>query len=327
MSQELEIIEERPLVDASVIEAVTRSEIDQLIGTARKYPRSIKQAADRMVSLASMDEESAAECIYSLPRAKKPIEGPSIRFAELCSQSFGNCRVASRVTMVDRIEKFVEAEGFFLDAETNVATLARVRRRISGKDGRVYNDDMIVMTSNAAQSIARRNAILAGIPKAVWRRAYAEARMVVMGDHATLSTRRDGALKAFGRFGLTESQVLDVMGLKGVDDIDLERLVPLRGLYASLLNNDVTVEELLREITPERAPRVTAATAKHAAPAVFDDADLPSVDAAAAPAAKAEAKPDEQPEVKPKPRGKKAEADDKPTAASALVSRMRIRRV
>lgn len=251
-----EIITSAPLaeIDHGMATALAVAEIDTLISTARRYPRSLSTAQKRMVSLATMDEDSADEAVYSLPRGGKALEGPSIRFAEMAAQSFGNCRVAARVTAVDRKEKFVEAEGVFLDAETNVATLARVRRRIVDKHGRVFNDDMILVTSNAAQSIARRNAILAGIPKAVWNKAYQEARKVIMGDITTLANRRAEAIKAFQRWGVTAEQLFGILAVKGEEDIDQEKLVSLRSSFKHIREGDMTVEEFLRGMEkPETA--------------------------------------------------------------------------
>lgn len=280
MAHDLEIITETTdIADTSIATTMARAEIDVLISTARAYPRSIARAQQRMIDLATIDEEAADDAIYSLPRAGKAIEGPSVRFSELAVQSWGNARVAARTTVIDRIEKFVEAEGVFLDAETNVATLARVRRRISDKYGKVYNDDMILVTCNAAQSIARRNAILAGIPKQVWRKPYEAARRVIMGDIITLANRRADAIKAFQRFGITAEQILALLAVKGIEDIDQEKLVPLRGMYSSLHNQDISVEELLRSIEPEKPQRVTPSTANHSAPAAFVSDDVPIVDA------------------------------------------------
>lgn len=294
---ELEIISHSTAAEDGLVGVIARAEIDTLIATARQYPRSIAQAQKRMMDLATLDEESADDAVYSLPRGGKTLEGPSIRFAELSAQSWGNNRVAARTTAIDRNDKFVEAEGFFLDAETNVATLARVRRRISDSRGKLYNEDMIMVTCNAAQSIARRNAILAGIPKAVWRKPYEAARRVIMGDIKTLANRRADAIKSFQRFGLTEAQVLLLMSVKGVEDIDQEKLVPLRGMYSSLVNQDVTVEELLRAAQPDNKPRVTAVTAIHTAPTQFA-ADVPTADGPAPAVTVAAVEPDKKPDTK-----------------------------
>ena len=171
MSTDIEILDQRPLVDSSVVEAVTRSEIDQLIRTARQYPRSIQAASDTMISLACFDEDAALDCIYTLTRREKngenkAIVGPSIRLAEVAASSWGNCRVAARTTIVDRSEKFVEAEGFFLDAQTNVAQCARIRRRISTSSGRVFGDDRDGCGLPARQQYAVLRDLVPLVPRA-----------------------------------------------------------------------------------------------------------------------------------------------------------------
>lgn len=274
-----ETTHELTVPDGTMVAQLAAAEINSLVATARAYPRSVKNARQTMIEMATLDEQAAAESMYALPRGGKPIEGPSIRFAEMIFASYGNCRVAARVTHIDRTEKYVEAEGVFLDAQNNAATMARVRRRISDKYGKCYNDDMIIVTGNAAQSIARRNAILAGIPRAVWRAAYDASRQVLMGDVKTLSTRRAEALSAFSRFGLTAEQVYKIMGVPDAEGIGLEKLVTLRGTYSALMNGEATVEELLRQFEPAKAERVTPLTASTAPSAVFTAA-VPSASAA-----------------------------------------------
>lgn len=282
MSDDIEILEQKPLVDASVVGMVTRAEIEQLIDVAHKYPRSVDAAIKAMKSLSCYDEESATECVYSLPRDGKTVIGPSVRFAEMASQVWRNNRVAARITAVDRVEKYVEAEGFFLDAEANVAQLARVRRRISGKSGRLFSDDMITVTGNAACSIAKRNAILSGIPKMAWRPAFNGALSILRGNPNTLKEHRQKTLESIGQFGLKGEQIFQIMGVGGIEDIDVDRLVHMRGLYSALAGGETTADELLRAIEPEKQERATPQTAKMAAPDVFNDADLPSPTKAAA---------------------------------------------
>jgi hypothetical protein len=145
---------------------------------------------------------------------------------------------------VDRIEKYVEAEGVFHDLETNTATTARVRRRISTKNGKVFDDDMIVVTGNAACAIAKRNAILGSVPKAVWRRAYEAVEKVITGDVKTLAERRSRALAAFGAFGVVPEQVFAALGVGGEEDVGLEHLGTLTAMRSALKNGEATVEEM-----------------------------------------------------------------------------------
>jgi len=121
--------------DGALVTKLQRAEIDQQIATARSYPRSIERAVSNIAQLATLDEETAQECTYALPRGDKTIEGPSARLAEIIVSQWGNCRAAARVVHVDKIEKYIEAEGIFHDLETNALTTKRVRRRISDKYG------------------------------------------------------------------------------------------------------------------------------------------------------------------------------------------------
>jgi hypothetical protein len=236
-------------VDQSLAVGLTRAEVDQQIATAQKFPRSLGKVASMVHNYVTLDLESAAECTYALPRDGKAITGPSIRFAEILKACYGNCRAAARVVHVDRIEKYVEAEGIFHDLENNTATSARVRRRISGKNGKVFSDDMILVTGNAASSIALRNAILGGIPKPLWRRAFEAAQDAAHGDIQTLAVNRDKALKYFARFGVTPDQVFAALGLNGVEDIMVEHIGTMRGMCEALKNNEATVEEMFVTVT------------------------------------------------------------------------------
>lgn len=223
---------------------LSRAEIDQQISTAKNYPRSANRAVQAILSLVTIDEEAAEECTYALPRGGKPITGPSIRMAEIVAGQWGNCRIGARVVHIDRAEKYVEAEGVFHDLETNTATTARVRRRIVDKYGKLYSDDMIIVTGNAACSIAKRNAILGGVPKAVWRKAYDAAIDVVKGDQKTLSERRETVFKAFAAFGVKPEQLFAALGIAGPDDITLEHIPTLTGMRAALKSGEETVESM-----------------------------------------------------------------------------------
>lgn len=241
-------------VQASLAVSLARAEIDQQVATSRALPRSIQRAVNNIVTLATLDEETAAECIYALPRGGKTIRGPSIRFAEIMASQWGNCRVGARVVHVDRIEEYVEAEGVFHDLETNVAQTARVRRQIQRKRGKGIDADMIQLAGAAACSIARRNAILAGIPKGVARKGYIAVEEVIKGDIKTLSERRALAIKAFGVLGVTPERLFATLGIAGEDDINLDHLMTLTGARSAIKNGELTVEEAFPVIKPNGDP-------------------------------------------------------------------------
>lgn len=228
----------------SVAVNLAKAEIDQQIATAKQYPRTLQRVTANILTLATLDDEAAKECMYSLPRGGKPIVGPSIRLAEIVASQWGNCRIAARPTDVDRDNKRVEAQGLFWDLQTNVGQMVTVHRRIVDKHGKLYNDDMILVTANAACSIARRNAILAGVPKAVWRKAYDAAVAVIKGDIKTLSERKEKAYQAFAAFGIKREQLFSSLGIGGDEDVTMDHLPVLIGMHQALKNGESTVEEM-----------------------------------------------------------------------------------
>lgn len=258
-----------PAVIDSAMPAILRAEIDGQIATARQYPRNVHNAIRNITSLATLDEETAAESLYALVRKKKQnnrsaataaeqenkaIEGPSIRLAEIAAQCWGNCRIEAHVVTVNRKEMYVEAVGTFHDLETNMASTATVRRNISTAGGYLFSADMITVTGNAACAIAKRNAILAGIPRGVYRPAYQAARGVVAGTVATLSVNREKAIKAFAAYGVTPSQIFEVLDLEGEGDVKLDHIATLRAMFMSIKNGEATVEEMFAKEKPSIAP-------------------------------------------------------------------------
>ncbi|MEO6145747.1 MAG: hypothetical protein ABIT70_01600, partial [Sulfuriferula sp.] len=193
-------------VESGMVSLLNRAEIDTQVATAHKYPRSIKKFRDEALQMVTLNESVAESCIYALPRGNKTIEGPSARFAEVVASSWRNCRAGARV--VSDEGDFITAQGVFHDLERNVAITYEVQRRITDSKGKRYNADMIGVTGNAASSIALRNAILKGVPKAFWDDIYQAARKTVMGDIKTLANRRADALKAFVAFGVSQQQIL-----------------------------------------------------------------------------------------------------------------------
>lgn len=221
------------------------SEIDQQIATAHRFPRSIKKFRDTTLEMVTLTGTIARECIYALKRGDSIIEGPSARFAEIVASAWGNCRAGARV--VSEGMEFVTAQGVFHDLEHNVAITYEVQRRITDKHGNRYKTDMIGVTANAACSIALRNAILKGVPKAFWADTYAAARKVIAGDVRTIGSRREEAIKAFAIFGVTAEMIYKFLNVNGKEDITIEHLVVLSGTLTAIQEGDTTVEQQFPE--------------------------------------------------------------------------------
>lgn len=247
VTQDGEVIEGREVTvsDSKTVALLNKSEVEMQIETAHKRPRSVSMFLKEARQLATLNEAVAGECIYALPRDGKVIEGPSARFAEIMAYAWGNCRAGARVVNED--ENFVTAQGVFMDVERNVTIVFEVQRRITTSKGRRYSADMIGVTGNAASSIALRNAILKGIPKAFWSEMYKAARLTSIGEVTAIANKRAAAIAAFVPFGVTEAQVLKKIGRGGQQDITIDDLVALNGLLNSIKENEASPESIFGE--------------------------------------------------------------------------------
>jgi len=278
--QGFDLVETRG-TDATALATITKSEMQTAIEIAKAYPRSISKFQREVRDLACLNEAVAEECLYALPRTDKDgkkvnIEGPSIRMAEIVMSAWGNCRVLTRV--LDTSGDVVVAQGIFMDLERVNIVSREISRRITNKHGQRYSADMVAVTSNAAASIAARNAILAGIPKAIWNEAYEEAKKVAVGTLETLEHRRAGAMQYLAGKGVVEARVFAALDkedhpVHGLDDIGLEQLATLRGLVASIKTEESTVLQAFPMVNapadePEGGKRGGVAGAKAKAAAV-----------------------------------------------------------
>jgi hypothetical protein len=328
----------KALAEQTLAVDLERAQMDQAIATAHRFPRILDTVLKGISTLACYNKESSENCIYALPRAGKAIIGPSIGFANIVSSSWGNCRVGARITYIDTKQKVVIAEGAFHDLQTNAMSLVPVQRRIVDSKGRLYSEDMQIVTGMAAASIARRNAILQGVPRGLWHPIYMDALGIVRGSIQTFAENKDAACKALAQFGVTPQQIVMLLGLKGEVDLTFEHIPTIRGMYVALRDGSMTVEEMFdpRKMTgrggfetidnplgdhmgedaaqtsaqqagtaAQVQPTETAAGATKAQPAAKQQVpakdELP-LDSSAQTAAKTEAKPEPKPEAKPEPK-------------------------
>lgn len=234
--------------EAMALVSVSKAEIDGQIATAKRYPRSLKMFVREATEMVQMTEEIAAECMYALKRGGKTIEGPSARFAEIIASAWGNCRAGARVIGNDG--RFVTSQGVFMDLQRNMAITYETQRRITDKTGKTFVDDMIGVTANAACSIALRNAVLKGIPKAFWKPVYDTARRTAVGDASTLVDRRTQMLGYFAKLGVAESQVFELLEIQGVEDINLDHLALLKGIATSIKDGEQQVDDVFGNTKP-----------------------------------------------------------------------------
>ena len=233
----------------SIVETQERANIDMLIATAKKYPRDLARVRRSMEAMATLDEDTAASCNYFLSRNGKSIEGPSVRMAEIAVASYQNIRCGCRVIGNDG--KTVTGQGFCHDLENNLFIAFETQRRITDKLGNLYSEDMQVLTGNAAAAIAFRNAVFKVIPGAFIKPVAEKAKSVAVGDLKTLTQRRTRALNSFAKIGVTEARVLEMLGRRNTEEIDLADVEKLFGTFTAIREGTTTIEESF----PKPAPK------------------------------------------------------------------------
>lgn len=241
----LEVVDALP---PSTVESITRGEIDIQIATAKKFPRSMTQFKKDALEMVSMDEETAASCIYRRPVGKdqqtgeqKFAEGLSIRMAEIVAACYGNLRYGA--FLVEQTERFVKARGFCHDVQKNVAATSEAVESTVKKGGAPYDERMRVVVAKACLSKAARDAVFKVVPRALCRPLEDMAKQVAVGDAKTLVTRRDQALKWCASKGVTTERVCRALDIKGIDDIGIAQLELLTGLRTAINDGDITLEE------------------------------------------------------------------------------------
>lgn len=250
-----------PLVQVlppSVLEQQTKAEYDVAVATAHKFPRSLTRFRQSALSMSTIDAEVAASCFYRLSRrgqeGNKAIEGPTIRFAEIVANAYGNLKFGARIIEIG--EKEVVAQGVAHDLENNVSTSTEIRRRITTKNGQRYGDDMIAVTCNAACSLALRNAIFKTVPFAIAKPIYEQAKRVAVGDAKTLGERRTKALSAFASLGIDSKRVFARLGVAGLDEVTLEHVEELIGLHNAIKDGEVDPDSEFPALKPA-APKTS----------------------------------------------------------------------
>lgn len=219
-------------------------DVDIQVATAKRHPRSIGEAKQRAIELATFDQETAAACSYAVPRAGKIIEGPTVRCLEICAVAFGNMRVAAKTTGED--DGFVYSQSVAWDLENNYALSWETKRRITNKEGRRFSGDMIQTTSNAGTAIAMRNSIHRVLPRSFVKEVWLAARKAAAGSAKTLKQQRSEMIQYFEGQGIKKQQILDLLEIGKVDDINLERLSTLRSIAQSVKDGVVSIEKLFK---------------------------------------------------------------------------------
>jgi len=227
-----------------------KATIDMQISTAKRWPRNIKKVVDNCVAIISLDAEFADDCTYTLKKGGKVIAGPSVYLARLICQQMGNIRAENRVVGYSDTHVTVEATCF--DLETNFAMRTQIKKSIVGSSGK-YSEDMQVITGNAANAIALRNAIFAVVPQAITKKVYDAAKKAIAGDLSDSTKLMAKRTKLFeyliGAYGITEMEILKSVGKATADHITPDDIVAIIGYDKSIKEGEMKVADIFRTDT------------------------------------------------------------------------------
>lgn len=226
--------------------AIHKAEIDIQVSTAKQYPRDLKSTLASIETIATLDQETAADCFYSLKRGygndATMIEGPSVRMAEIVAGCYGNLRVGTQILSNDG--KQVRVQGVCHDLENNVAVSIEVVKSITNKQGKTYSEDMQVTTTNAASAVAFRNALFKVIPKAVTNNVFKRIKDVAIGKANELETNTHKLIKFYNeKIGVCTKDLLTYCEAKDVASITMEQFALLQGTAKAIHEGTTTVKE------------------------------------------------------------------------------------
>lgn len=213
------------------------------ISVAKSFPRSIEVFRRKVEQDVCGSYQQAQDCTYLVKRGQDAVTGPSVRFAEALLRAWGNVRVNTEIA--DDTGTHIVARARFWDLESNMAFSEDVFRRVTTKSGSRYSDDMIGTTKNAAQAIAFRNVVLAGIPKSDWWPLYEKTVATMKGQKPQDDEFEKRKVKLFNWFrknGVTDQDMGAFMGVLP-EDASVEDFIRLEQLGKSIHDGFQTFSE------------------------------------------------------------------------------------
>lgn len=279
---------ELEIVGAESLQAITKGEIESQIEVAKRFPRSLETFKRKAIEMATIDEETAASCIYHRPVGKeagvmKYADGMSIRMAEIVGCCYGNLRVGSM--LIEQTERQVKARGAAIDLESNYASSCENVEATVTQDGKPYSERMRIVTAKATLAKARRDATFSVVPRALAKPIESAVRKLLLGDAKSIEQRRSSIVGWIQTLGIAADRVWAALGVKGLADVGIMEMEVLTGLRTAIKDGEASIDETFPapEIkTPQAvAPTPTSTSAPSAsipqvAPTVPSDKRTPT---------------------------------------------------
>lgn len=202
---------------------------------AKRFPRDQAAAYQRVMEACSR-MGLAEEAIYSFPRGRETVTGPSIRLAEELARCWGNIDYGLRE--LSRRAGESEMEAYAWDLETNTSTSQKftVKHVRDTRQGRQdLTDERDIYEIGANQGARRLRArLLAILPPDLVDAAVGRCRATLAGKtEMPMADRVRALVDGFAGIGVTAALIERRVGKK-LDELLPDELVDLRAVYKSI---------------------------------------------------------------------------------------------
>lgn len=219
-------------------------EVQAAIVLAKRFPRDEFEATER-IKRACQRKSLADQAVYSYPRGKECVSGPSIRLAETLAKTWGN--IDYGIIELEQKDGSSEMMAYAWDLETNtrVTKIFSVEHKRDTKKGSYKLTDSRDIYEATANFGARRMraCILGVIPGDVVDMAVEECKKTMSnGDTRPMQERISQMLSVFkSEFGVTKEQVEEYVG-RPAGSYGNEEIILLQGVYKAIRDGQATVE-------------------------------------------------------------------------------------
>jgi hypothetical protein len=210
------------------------AEIQAAMTIAKKFPRDVVRAMDRILSACTRPSLAEA-ALYAYPRGSELVTGPSIRLAEAIAQNWGNLQIGVRELSQSRGESTVEA--FAWDLETNmrqskVFQVAHVRHTRRGQTKLEDPRDIYELVAN--QGARRLRACILGVvPGDVVETAVRQCEVTQANAGGAPEEQIRKLVESFAKIGVTQEQITAFLGHR-LDSVVGAEVLRLRKVYTSI---------------------------------------------------------------------------------------------
>lgn len=229
-----------PLMD------LERASIDMQIATAHQYPRSITKFKENALALVTLDEDTAASCLYRRPVGRDRngqetyAEGMSIRLAEIVASCYGNLRVGTRT--IESTPRYVVVQGVAHDLESNYLSTAECKESTVKRNGQPYDERMRVVIEKAAAAKARRDAIFNVVPRASAKFLEVAAKNLLFGNSSSITKWRTRISAWVKTLCIDEKRVWAALRIEGPDDLKQSEIETLIGIQNALKSGETDLD-------------------------------------------------------------------------------------